>query len=339
MLFDTSKARITVPSRWGRPKLTSGRAKATSSSDKGGEEEAERHVPEAAAPSRADAVGTKPCAASVGRSARAAANAARRSRRRAAGDATTSTSISGQMNDISAAAAVRSSTMRTRAATRSSCGRHLVEVDAGPPGRRSQLGLALLGHLVEAPAELGVAGVDRQQLAGLGVLDHDHAGVGQLELALVDEVDGHQLVALAEQRQRPLPARLADEVRHEHHQRPARRMVLERRRGEVGQVGAWSPSGTAGCEQVVGDAQHLVAAADGAGWCARRRCSNTMAPTRLPPLVNSRASVVASSISTSSFGPVERTEAHRRRAVEQQPGRQLAVLEVGAHVRARPCAP
>ena len=196
MLFDTSKARITVPSRCGQPSAHLRSGEGHQQQDERGQEEGERQVPEAAeAPGRA--VGTKPCAAS---------SAARWARRRTSAryaddqerrDARASTSICGQMNDISASAVRRSSTIRTRARTRSSCGRHLVEVDARPSGGCPQLGLTSLGDVVEAPAELGIAGVDGQQLAGLGVLHDDHARVGQLELARIDQPDGHQLVALA----------------------------------------------------------------------------------------------------------------------------------------------
>ena len=97
-----------------------------------------------------------------------------------------------------------------------------MEVDAGPPGRRLDVGLLGRGQLVEPAPELGIARVDGQQLAGLGVLDHEDAGVGQLQLAWVRQPQRHQLVALAEEGERPLPARVADEVGDEHdHRTPA----------------------------------------------------------------------------------------------------------------------
>ncbi len=105
--------------------------------------------------------------------------------------------------------------MRTQGADEVVLGRDVVEVDPGPDGGGLQLGLALLGQLLEAPPELGVAGVDRQQLAGLGVLHDDHAGVGQLELAPVDQPDRHESrVAALSSASAGLPPRLADEVGH-----------------------------------------------------------------------------------------------------------------------------
>ena len=99
--------------------------------------------------------------------------------------------------------------MRTSAGTRSSCGRDLVDVDAGAERRLPQLGLARLAGLAQAMPELGVARVDDELLAGLGVLDDDHARVGKLVLAGVDEADRDDLVTLGQLQQRPLPARRA----------------------------------------------------------------------------------------------------------------------------------
>ena len=59
----------------------------------------------------------------------------------------------------------------------------------------------------QAVPELGVARVDDELLAGLGVLDHDHAGVGELVLPGVDEPDRDDLVPLAQLQQRSLPPR------------------------------------------------------------------------------------------------------------------------------------
>ena len=46
-------------------------------------------------------------------------------------------------------------------------------------------------------AEAGVVGVDEDQLAGLGVLDVDHPGGGELELAPVHHLDRHDVVRAA----------------------------------------------------------------------------------------------------------------------------------------------
>ena len=61
--------------------------------------------------------------------------------------------------------------------------------------------------------------------------------------------------------------------------------------------------------------------------------SKRIAPTRLPPRVSSRAKVVASSHEDELLRPVDRPEPHRRRAVEQQPRGELAVLGVLADER------
>ena len=109
--------------------------------------------------------------------------------------------------------------MRTSAGTRSSCGRDLVDVDAGAERRGAQLGLAVLAGLAKPVAELGVARVDRELLSGLRVLDHDHAGVGKLVLARVEEADRDDLVALGQLQQGTLPARRGDEVGDENDER------------------------------------------------------------------------------------------------------------------------
>ena len=90
------------------------------------------------------------------------------------------------------------------------------------PARRvscAQLRLALLAGLAQATAELGVARVDRELLSGLGVLDHDHAGVGKLVLARVEEADRDDLVTLGQLQQRTLPSGRGDEVGEEDDER------------------------------------------------------------------------------------------------------------------------
>ena len=57
-----------------------------------------------------------------------------------------------------------------------------------------------------------------------------------------------------------------------------------------------------------------------------------MAPTRLPWRVSRRASVVTKSISTVRFMVCDRAKIDRWAEVEQEPGRDLAVLDVLAHV-------
>ncbi len=61
----------------------------------------------------------------------------------------------------------------------------------------AQLRLTVLAGLAQPMTELGVARVDDELLAGLRVLDDDHAGVGKLVLTRVEEADRDDLVTLA----------------------------------------------------------------------------------------------------------------------------------------------
>src|SRR5436305_1199826 len=81
-------------------------------------------------------------------------------------------------------------------------------------------GLALGGGPLEPLPEPAVARVDLQLLAGLRVGDHHEPHVGQDPLPGVGEPDGEQLVPPVEQVELRLPAGLADEVGHDHDQRP-----------------------------------------------------------------------------------------------------------------------
>ena len=97
-----------------------------------------------------------------------------------------------------------------------------MQVDTGAQGGRPDVGLLRRGQVVEPAPELGVARVDGQQLTGLGVLDHDDVGGGQFQLTRIGQAERHQLVALAEEGEGPLPARVADEVGDDHdHRTPA----------------------------------------------------------------------------------------------------------------------
>ena len=95
------------------------------------------------------------------------------------------------------------------ASTRSSSVDELERVDAGVAERRAQLGLALRGGRGEALAEAAVVRVDEDLLAGLRILDHQQAEVGQLRLQRIVQAHRDHLVALRELRERaaPSPAR------------------------------------------------------------------------------------------------------------------------------------
>ena len=98
--------------------------------------------------------------------------------------------------------------MRNRARTRSSS---VDTVNRSSPADRSirgQGGLPLVGRGAQPPLEPGVVGVDEDHFAGLGVLDVDHPGGRELELAAVHHLDGHHVVAAGELAEQALPARL-----------------------------------------------------------------------------------------------------------------------------------
>ena len=85
-------------------------------------------------------------------------------------------------------------------------------------GQRAQLRLAVLAGLAQATAELGVARVDDELLSGLRVLDHDHAAVGELVLARVEQADRDDLVASSDWTRIETPAwaiERADAIAHE----------------------------------------------------------------------------------------------------------------------------
>ena len=101
------------------------------------------------------------------------------------------------------------SAKRRIASTRSSS---VDSSSASTPASRNaarRLGLAPLRGRGEALAEAAVVGVDEELLAGLGVLHHQHAEVGQLGLERVVQPHRDHLVALREaaERARPSPAR------------------------------------------------------------------------------------------------------------------------------------
>ena len=140
----------------------------------------------------------------------------------------------------------RSSTMRSSARTRSSwvdtswISTAAWRADVSRSARRASVAV------VEAAAELGIAGVDRQQLARLGILDDDETGVGQLELAGIGQRGSPPRSWRSPSRANgALPAGLADEVGDDHDDRAA----LDRAaaaRNEAAR-GRWPcPSGTAG---------------------------------------------------------------------------------------------
>ena len=76
---------------------------------------------------------------------------------------------------------------------------------AGSPDRGRPRGAPTIGDLGEADAEALVTRVDRPLAAGLGILDHEQADIGESELARVDDLDGDDLAPAPEPRQRRPP--------------------------------------------------------------------------------------------------------------------------------------
>jgi hypothetical protein len=109
-----------------------------------------------------------------------------------------------------------------------------------------------------------VAGVDQQLLAGLGVLDQDHAQIGQVELGRIDHPDHDDLVAVGEQRQWPFPGRVGDEVGQHEHEAAAAGRGGGRQAQHRGQVGGRPAGGLSRrAHQLTGDPEDLVAARPG----------------------------------------------------------------------------
>ena len=85
---------------------------------------------------------------------------------------------------------------------------------AGSPDRGRPRGASTIGDLGQADAEALVARVDRPLAAGLGILDHQQADIGQSELARVDDLDRDDLASTSEPRKRRAPGvDGSDEVR------------------------------------------------------------------------------------------------------------------------------
>ena len=195
MLFETSKARITVPCRSGSARLTVGRASAKQTSAIAAAKSAngmwrrQRRSPRRRR--RDEPFGREPGGA-LGRARERHRVREDQQRARTRGRS----SIHGEPSDISAPPLARLDDADERAdevvrrSTPRRCRRR-----RGASARAARPRAARRPR--EAAAELGVARVDDELLAGLGVLDDDHAGVGQLELARVEQADRDDLVALA----------------------------------------------------------------------------------------------------------------------------------------------
>ena len=226
----------------------------------------------------------------------------------------------------------RSAAIRTIASTRSSS----VDSETASTPARLNASLKVASRcsrgLSEAPPEALVVRVDVELLAGLGVLHDQRPDVGQLHLAPVEEPDGEHLVALGEQVERPLPAGalMKSEITKTSERRliecwPASssgvRSVMARRV-------AWR------AQQVVDQAQDLDPAAAGRDraldLAAVEDRADPVAVARQQPRQR-RHEVDQDRLASGARG--RRPEVDRRAQVEQEPGGDLAVLDVLADVR------
>ncbi len=227
----------------------------------------------------------------------------------------------------------RRAAIRTMAPDQVVIGRERERIHPGAPERGRKLRLARVAGRLEPPPELRVVRVDVELLAGLGVVHEHRPDVGQLALPPVVQPDRDDLVLPRQPLERPLPARGADEVRDHEHQRstldPAPAGVeqdpqIRERRGRVPRMRL----------QVVDEPQHL----------------DPPTPRRDRPLdlrpVEDRAHLVPvprqhpgqRRDGVHQHAPLQPLrlpgpEVHRRAQVQQEPGRDLAILEELADVR------
>jgi len=194
----------------------------------------------------------------------------------------------------------------------------------------------LLGRRPQPPPELRVVRVDEDLLSRLGVLDVDHADRREFELEAVDDPQREDVVPAGEPGQRRFPPGPGQEVREDDHRAPA---SGEARQGPEGscEIGrAARPDARRrhflGVEQVLEDPQYLGSAVprrDGPDdrLVEQHRTDPVAAPgeeLRDRPRDLGEHHVLAAG---------GRPEPHGRRGVQHQPGGDLALLDVLAHVR------
>ena len=197
-----------------------------------------------------------------------------------------------------------------------------MEVDSGSGHGVADGPVLVFGGGQQSPAELGIARIDDELLAGLGVLYDQEPGVGQLVLARIDQTDGDDLVAFGEAHQRPIPPRLADEVGDQHDERPAAHQsggVVE----QLVEIGHGAAAERA--QQLAHQREDLVAALPG----RNRPLTVAVVDDRADPVaapheqLADRGGQLAEDLLLGSLHGAER---HGARTVEQEPSRELAVL-------------
>ena len=202
---------------------------------------------------------------------------------------------------------LRRAAMRTMARTRSSSVDRVTASDAGPAERPRELVAARRRRLGEPRAGTPRRGC-RPRAARRSPRPARRSGPtsgSSLSRGSV-EPDGEQLVAPVEQVQRPLPAGRADEVRHDHDQRPPPDLAMGRleQRREVGHR-RLRRGAARRCRSST--SRSTWARPPAAGIVRSTLAANSIAPTRLPRRVSSRASVATKSTRTRPLhAPVRR---------------------------------
>ena len=281
MLDDTSNASTTVPWRRGRSMRGLGRARADEQHHDPEQEHAP--APRAAATPAADPSASRPrpsCRAPPRRCARRRTNHTYPTT--STGTSSSASSAPGSRN-VTGASLLAHGDHAEEHAHEVVVGGEVVVVHAGAADRGAQLLVARRDRLAEPAAEPGIAGVDDELLAGLGVLQHDDTGVDQPDLPAVPDADRDDLVSLREHPEHPLPSRLADEVgQHEHQRAPAD--GVEPGAEQPAEVGGRVPCAVRRAQQVTREPEHLHAATarldDALDRCCRRaprRCGSRRA--------------------------------------------------------------
>ena len=174
---------------------------------------------------------------------------------------------------------------------------------------------------------------------GLGVLDDDEPDVRQLRSrGSTSRTASSSWRWSRRWRWRSQPG-VADEVGHDHDERAAPDRP-DARLEQLGEVRRRRVRRSIGWRSSSSTRRRTAAARTRPGSSARPSPPYTIAPIRLPRRVSTRASVVDEVDEHRPLEPAvgDRPEVHRRAEVEQEPGRDLAVLVVLADVRRRQCA-
>ncbi len=192
------------------------------------------------------------------------------------------------------------------------------------------------GGCRKAAAQPGAARVDAQLPSGLGIDEPESAGIRQLLLARVADLDRDHVVATRELEQRPAPVARATEIRHEqdHRALSRERARAAKRRTQGGRADAVGRLGL--CPQGRQEAEETVATlrrrnGSGVGFAERDDAEPVAAP---------RCDVADGE--RDPFGDIGLpalggAELHRRRRVEDEPRDEHALGELDAHV-CLPCA-